>query len=90
MRYGTTDTFHEEHLKANYGGGYSTLMTLWVPKLRYAGVNDALIAKLLMESTSEETKSDLQRMLNMVRGAGMADRRVSTLGLDAVKTGDER
>ena len=43
----------------------------------------ALIAKLLAESTSDETDTTLQRVLKMVKGAGLADKRVASLGIVA-------
>ena len=43
----------------------------------------ALIAKLLTESNSDETDSTLQRILKMARGAGLADKRVASLGIVA-------
>jgi hypothetical protein len=50
----------------------------------------ALIGKLLLESTSEETTSELQRILRMVKGAGVADKRVASLGLGAAETADKK
>ena len=50
----------------------------------------ALIGKLLLESTSEETTSELQRILRMVKGAGVADKRVASLGLGAGETADKK
>ena len=41
----------------------------------------ALIGKMLVLADSEESRSDLGRMLNMVKGIGIGERRVSTLNL---------
>ena len=43
----------------------------------------ALISQMLMQSSSDETKSELRRILEMVKGAGWADKRVSSLDLAA-------
>ena len=44
------DTFKEKDLKANYGAGFSALLTVFFPKLRYAGVSDALIRKMAIDN----------------------------------------
>ena len=37
-------------LKANGGAGYSSVMAIFVPKLRYAGVKEATIHKILIDN----------------------------------------
>jgi phosphotriesterase-related protein len=37
-------------LKANWGAGYSTVVTVFVPKLRYAGVKEATLHKILVDN----------------------------------------
>ena len=37
-------------LKSQWGSGYSTVVTVFVPKLKYAGVKDATIRKILYEN----------------------------------------
>jgi predicted metal-dependent phosphotriesterase family hydrolase len=46
----STDTYKEKNLKANYGVGFAALIAMWVPKLRYAGVNEALIRKMAIDN----------------------------------------
>jgi len=36
--------------KSNWGSGYSTVLTQFVPKLRYAGVTDATLHKILVDN----------------------------------------
>lgn len=45
----------------------------------------ALIARLLGLASGEETRSELNNLLRMVQGAGMAENRVSSLNLDSSK-----
>ncbi|HUG89727.1 MAG TPA: SPFH domain-containing protein [Planctomycetaceae bacterium] len=49
----------------------------------------ALIGRMILESSSEETTSDLTRILRMVKGAGVADKRVASLGLGLAETADK-
>jgi phosphotriesterase-related protein len=37
-------------LKANWGNGFSTVLVQFVPKLRYAGVSDATLHKILIDN----------------------------------------
>jgi phosphotriesterase-related protein len=37
-------------LKANWGNGFSTVLVQFVPKLRYAGVSDATLRKILIDN----------------------------------------
>jgi phosphotriesterase-related protein len=37
-------------LKANWGNGFSTVLVQFVPKLRYAGVDDATLRKILIDN----------------------------------------
>jgi uncharacterized membrane protein YqiK len=41
----------------------------------------ALIGKMLLASDDADQKSDLQRMLKLIKGAGLADKRVASLGI---------
>lgn len=41
----------------------------------------ALIAKLMIESSDEATDSELHQLLRMVKGAGLGERRVGSMGL---------
>ncbi len=41
----------------------------------------ALIGKMLTQSESDETTSELQRLLTMVKGTGLADKKVGTLNI---------
>lgn len=40
-------------LKANWGSGFSTALTVFVPKLRYAGVSDAIIRTMTVDNPRE-------------------------------------
>ena len=40
----------EQELKMNAGAGYSSVLAIFVPKLRYAGVPEATIQKILVDN----------------------------------------
>jgi phosphotriesterase-related protein len=44
------DFSQSPQLKANWGNGFSTVLVQFVPKLRYAGVNDATLRKILIDN----------------------------------------
>ena len=44
------DFSYSPQLKANWGSGFSTVVVQFVPKLRYAGVNDATLRKILVDN----------------------------------------
>ncbi len=46
----SADSTPVPQLKANWGQGYSSVVTQFVPKLRYAGVNDAVLHKILVDN----------------------------------------
>jgi phosphotriesterase-related protein len=46
----SADSTPAPQLKANWGQGYSSVITQFVPKLRYAGVKDALLHKILVDN----------------------------------------
>jgi phosphotriesterase-related protein len=46
----SADSTPVPQLKANWGQGYSSVVTQFVPKLRYAGVKDALLHKILVDN----------------------------------------
>src|SRR5262249_30960162 len=46
----SADFARVQELKANGGAGYSSVVTVFVPKLRYAGVKDATIRKILVDN----------------------------------------
>jgi phosphotriesterase-related protein len=46
----SSDTYQEKNLKANYGAGFSALTMMFLPKLRYAGVSDAIIHKIVVDN----------------------------------------
>lgn len=46
----SADFAREEELKANGGAGYSSVPAIFVPKLRYAGVPDYVISKILIDN----------------------------------------
>jgi phosphotriesterase-related protein len=46
----SADFASEPELKANGGAGYSSVVTVFVPKLRYAGVKEATIHKILVDN----------------------------------------
>jgi len=37
-------------LKSNWGAGYSTVLTVFVPKLRYAGVKEETLHKIVVDN----------------------------------------
>jgi phosphotriesterase-related protein len=45
-----SDFAHEQCLKSTWGAGYSTVVTVFVPKLRYAGVKEDTIRKILVDN----------------------------------------
>ena len=44
------DFSQSAQLKANWGNGFSTVLVQFVPKLRYAGVSDATLRKILIDN----------------------------------------
>ena len=46
----SADFASEQELKANGGAGYSSVVAVFVPKLRYAGVNEETISKILIDN----------------------------------------
>ena len=46
----SADATPAPQLRANWGQGYSTVVTQFVPKLRYAGVKDAVLHKILVDN----------------------------------------
>jgi phosphotriesterase-related protein len=46
----SADSTPVPQLKANWGQGYSSVVTQFVPKLRYAGVSDAILHKILVDN----------------------------------------
>ncbi len=46
----SADFANERELKANGGAGYSSVVTIFVPKLRYAGVKEDTIRKILVDN----------------------------------------
>ena len=46
----SADFAREAELKTNGGAGYSSVVTIFVPKLRYAGVKEATIHKILVDN----------------------------------------
>jgi phosphotriesterase-related protein len=46
----SSDLGRTQDLKANWGSGYSTVVTVFVPKLRYAGVKEPTIQKILVDN----------------------------------------
>jgi phosphotriesterase-related protein len=46
----SADSTPAAQLKANWGQGYSSVVTQFVPKLRYAGVKDAVLHKILVDN----------------------------------------
>lgn len=46
----SADSTPEPQLKTNWGQGYSSVVTQFVPKLRYAGVSDAVLHKILVDN----------------------------------------
>ena len=45
-----SDFAHQQCLKSTWGAGYSTVVTIFVPKLRYAGVKEATIRRILVDN----------------------------------------
>jgi phosphotriesterase-related protein len=46
----SADSTPVPQLKANWGQGYSSVVTQFVPKLRYAGVKDGMLHKILVDN----------------------------------------
>ena len=46
----SSDLGNTNHLKANWGLGYSTVLLQFVPKLRWAGVDEMMIRKVLVDN----------------------------------------
>src|SRR5262249_54015254 len=46
----SADSTPVPQLKANWGQGYSSVVSQFVPKLRYAGVTDAVLHKILVDN----------------------------------------
>lgn len=46
----SADSTPPPQLKANWGQGYGSVITQFVPKLRYAGVKDAVLHKILVDN----------------------------------------
>jgi phosphotriesterase-related protein len=46
----SSDFFKAKNLKANFGAGLSAVMTVFIPKLRHAGVSDAAIRRMLVDN----------------------------------------
>ena len=46
----SSDLGRQQDLKSMWGAGYSTVVTVFVPKLRYAGVKEATINKILVDN----------------------------------------
>jgi phosphotriesterase-related protein len=46
----SSDFAHQQCLKSTWGAGYSTVVTVFVPKLRYAGVKETTIRKMLVDN----------------------------------------
>lgn len=45
-----SDFAHQQCLKSTWGAGYSTVTSVFVPKLRYAGVKEGTIRKILVDN----------------------------------------
>jgi phosphotriesterase-related protein len=46
----SSDFAHQQCLKSTWGAGYSTVVTIFVPKLRFAGVKEPAIRKILVDN----------------------------------------
>jgi phosphotriesterase-related protein len=46
----SSDMAHNNHLKANWGEGFSAVLVTFVGKLRYAGVKESTIRKILHDN----------------------------------------
>jgi predicted metal-dependent phosphotriesterase family hydrolase len=46
----SSDFYLASELKSNGGVGYSTVLTVFVPELRYTGVKEATIHKILVDN----------------------------------------
>ena len=50
MTVTSADSTPPPQLKANWGQGYGSVIAQFVPKLRYAGVKDATLHKILVDN----------------------------------------
>ena len=46
----SSDMANVSHFKANWGNGYSTVLVQFVPKLRFAGIPELTIRKILVDN----------------------------------------
>jgi phosphotriesterase-related protein len=46
----SSDFSQSPQLKANWGNGFSTVIVQFIPKLKYAGVSDATLHKILVDN----------------------------------------
>ena len=46
----SSDFSYSPQLKANWGNGFSTVVVQFIPKLKYAGVSDAMLHKILVDN----------------------------------------
>jgi phosphotriesterase-related protein len=46
----SADFYNARELKANWGNGFSTVLVQFVPKLRYAGVDEKTVSKILVDN----------------------------------------
>jgi phosphotriesterase-related protein len=46
----SSDFAHQQCLKSTWGAGYSTVVSIFVPKLRFAGVKEPTIRKILVDN----------------------------------------
>lgn len=74
---GNPDYFHDklQGFVSQFGMSFEDIKDLSVT---------ALITRMLADNSSDETRGELQRLLTMVKGAGLADKRVAALGLGLV------
>ena len=47
----SSDFANTTQIKANWGNGFSTVLVQFVPKLRYFGVPDETISKILVDNS---------------------------------------
>ena len=71
------DFSQSPQLKANWGNGFSTVLVQFVPKLRYAGVSDATLHKILVDNP----RRFLSRIASS-RTEGSTTRRPRRRGID--------
>ena len=48
----------------------------------------ALIGKMLLQAGDDESRSSLQHLMKLIRGAGLAEKRVASLGVTAGTAAD--